>query len=149
MLLLLDYYTTRKVSFFHATFTTVSLLSLHQILFLFWLSLSNTGHYQHSFTTNNAASLAEHIPSASFKAVTPGGSWGLCSLKSSTEDLFIKQSVTRTPGINYCICLTGTIYLLKQFYATDNFMLIPLAYTLILKAIFILMFLFRRAWMLF
>lgn len=76
MLLFLDYYPTRKVSFFQATFTTVSLLSLKQILFLLGLSLNNTGHYQLSFTTNNAASLAEHIPSASFKAATPWGVMG-------------------------------------------------------------------------
>lgn len=69
-------YTRRKASFFHATFTTISLLSLQQILLLLWLSLSNTGHYQHPFTTNNAAGLAEHIPSASFKAATPWGGHG-------------------------------------------------------------------------
>lgn len=80
MLLLCDYYTTRKVSF-HATFTTIPLLSLQQILFVLCLSLSNTGHYQHTFTANNAASLAEHIPSASFKAATPWGVRGLCSLR--------------------------------------------------------------------
>lgn len=119
MLLLLDYYTTRKVSFFHATFTTISLLSLKQILFLLRLSLRNTGHYQLSFTTNNAASLAEHIPSAPFKAATPWGGHGdFTPLEFNTGVVRKAEFVTRKSGIN-CLCITG-----NNFTYLNNFMLL-------------------------
>jgi len=65
--------TRRKVSFLHATFTTISSLSLKQILFSLQLSPTNAGRCWHSFTLSNPASLAEPIPSASSQAAPQVG----------------------------------------------------------------------------